>query len=77
MGTVEVEVYVGSFAALGVVNRKGNGKLRHVRVGQLWIQQTAEEEVLGFKKINVPSETGAKSVINGIVHTVLLETVNV
>ena len=33
--------------------------------------------LLGFKKINVPSETGAKSVINGIVHTVLLETVNV
>ena len=32
---------------------------------------------LGFKKINVSSETGAKYVINGIVHTVLLETVNV
>ena len=45
------EVFVDSSAALAVVNRKGNGKLRHVRVGQLWVQQVAEEEDLVYKKV--------------------------
>ena len=44
-------IYVDSSAALGVVGRKGNGRLLHVRVGQLWIQQLAEEEELKFKKV--------------------------
>lgn len=44
-------VFVDSSAALGVVSRKGNGKLRHVRVGQLWVQQLAEDEDLYFKKV--------------------------
>ena len=53
LGTeTEGEVFVDSSAALGIVHRKGNGKLRHIRVGQLWIQQTAEDEVLTYKKIN-------------------------
>ena len=53
LGTVtEGEIYVDSSAALGVVNRKGNGKLRHIRVGQLWIQQVAEDEVVAYKKVN-------------------------
>ena len=42
---VEGEVYVDSSAALAVVGRKGNGKLRHIRVGHLWVQQVAEDEV--------------------------------
>ena len=45
------EVFVDSSAALAVVNRKGCGKLRHVRVGQLWVQQLAEEEEMSFKKV--------------------------
>ena len=39
---LEGEVYVDSSAAMGVVARRGAGKLRHVRVGQLWIQEKAE-----------------------------------
>ncbi len=31
------EVYVDSSAALALVGREGNGKLRHVKVGCLWI----------------------------------------
>ena len=34
-------IMVDSSAALAVVARKGNGKLRHVRVGHLWVQQVA------------------------------------
>ena len=49
---MEVEIYVDSNAALGVVARKGCGKLRHIRVGQLWIQQLAESEEVTYRKIN-------------------------
>jgi hypothetical protein len=45
------EVYVDSSAALAVVARKGSGKLRHVRVGCLWIQEKANSGELKFVKI--------------------------
>ena len=44
-------VHVDSSAALGVIGRKGNGKLRHIRIGQLWVQQLAEEGEMKFVKI--------------------------
>ena len=50
--TVAGEVYVDSSAALAVVGRKGNGKLRHIRVGHLWVQQVAEDEVLAYRKVH-------------------------
>ena len=40
-----------SSVALAIVNRKGCGKLRHVRVGQLWVQELAEEEEVKFRKV--------------------------
>ena len=49
---VEGEVYVDSSAAIGVAHRKGNGKLRHVRVGLLWIQERVEEGDIDVKKID-------------------------
>ena len=30
-------VHVDSPAAIGIANRKGNGKLHHVKVGMLWM----------------------------------------
>ena len=47
---LEIEIFVDSSAALGVVARKGCGKLRHVRVGQLWIQQLAEDAEVIYRK---------------------------
>ena len=41
---MSAEVKVDSKAALGIVGRRGNGKLRYVRVGTLWLQQLEEEE---------------------------------
>ena len=41
---MSAEVKVDSKAALGMVGRRGNGKLRHVRVGTLWLQQLEEED---------------------------------
>ena len=43
--------FVDSSAALAVVARKGTGKLRHVRVGQLWVQELAENDEVKFKKV--------------------------
>ena len=44
-------VYVDSSAAIGIVKRKGNGKLSHIRVGQLWIQEKSENGELQFRKV--------------------------
>jgi hypothetical protein len=48
---VEGEVYVDSNAAIGTAMRRGNGKLRHVRVGILWIQEKVAEEEFQLKKV--------------------------
>ena len=45
------QVMVDSSAALGAVKRKGNGKLRHVKVGMLWIQEKRESGELLYKKV--------------------------
>ena len=36
-------VLVDASAALGVAQRQGLGKLRHLQTGALWIQETAEK----------------------------------
>ena len=72
--TVEGEIMVDSSAALAVVNRKGNGKLRHIRVGQQWVQQTAEDETLSFKKVHGkhnPADICTKHVSQTIVDAAL------
>ena len=48
---LEGEILVDSSEALGVVGRKGAGKLRHVRVGQLWVQEKAESGELRYRKV--------------------------
>jgi len=48
----EGEIFVDSSAALGVVKRRGNGKLRHIRVGLLWVQEREENGDLKYKKID-------------------------
>ena len=40
-----------SEAAIGVVSRRGNGRLRHVRVGMLWIQEQVEEGAISVRKV--------------------------
>ena len=49
--SLEVELFVDSSAALAVTARKGNGKLRHVKVGHLWIQEVAEREEISYRKV--------------------------
>ena len=44
-------VFADSSAALGIVNRKGNGKMRHVKIGMLWIQEKREAGEIEFEKV--------------------------
>ena len=48
---MEGQIYVDSNAVIGVANRRGNGRLRHVRVGTLWIQEKVEEDELRIGKV--------------------------
>ena len=48
---VSALIYVDSSAALSVTQRKGNGKMRHVRIGQFGIQEAAKNEELTIKKL--------------------------
>ena len=48
---VSGEVWGDASAALGIINRKGLGKTRHVEIGLLWSQQTAAERRLRLAKI--------------------------
>ena len=45
-------IYGDSSAALAICERRGCGKLRHIRVGQLWIQERVKEGDLQISKID-------------------------
>jgi hypothetical protein len=49
--TMEGEVYCDSSAALGIAQRQGMGKLRHVRTQALWVQEVRSEGRLNYKKV--------------------------
>ena len=54
LGSVSVKWYWSTFwlwAPLGVVGRKGAGKLRHVRDGQFWVQEKVETGQVSFRKV--------------------------
>ena len=45
-------IFVDSSAALAVTHRQGNGRLRHVRIGHLWVQELAQGEEVRFHKVH-------------------------
>ena len=49
--SLEAHVFADSSAALAVTCRKGCGKLRHVRIGHLWVQEAAEQGTVRFCKV--------------------------
>ena len=46
-----IGVYVDSNAALAVTARRGNGKLRHVRIGDLWVQEAAANGDVSYRRV--------------------------
>ena len=45
------DIYSDSSAALGIAQRQGIGKLRHVRTQALWVQEVRSEGRLGYHKV--------------------------
>ena len=45
------EVYADSSAALGIAQRSGAGKVRHLRVQALWVQEVRSTGRLGYHKV--------------------------
>ena len=48
---VELEVETDSSATKGITARSGNGKLKHLEVGSLWVQEKASSGEIRFRKI--------------------------
>ena len=44
-------VIVDSTAAIGTMSRRGSGRLRHVRIGHLWVQERVESGELRLEKV--------------------------
>ena len=44
-------VYADSSAALAIANRKGSGKLRHINIRMLWIQEKERKEEVETRKV--------------------------
>ena len=64
----DIHLYTDSSAAMGMVARKGIGRVRHVEVGELWIQDAVKSKVLTVSKINgeyIPADILTKHVDAG------------
>ena len=48
---LNLHIYTDASAAMGIVHRQGVGKLRHIRVQYLWVQQKLQEGELSVKKV--------------------------
>ena len=51
---VKVQVHADSSAAIGICRRSGIGKVRHLAVGQLWIQEKVRSGEIAMYKVAGP-----------------------
>ena len=56
--TPELEVHADSAAAIGICRRSGIGKVRHLAVGQLWVQERLREQAFRLYKVAGDSNPG-------------------
>ena len=67
----DIHLYTDSSAAMGMVARKGMGKVRHVEVSELWIQDAVRNKVLSVNKVkgdDNPAGILTKYIEEGKVH---------
>ena len=48
----KIGIYTDASAAIGMVQRQGTGKVRHIEVGMLWIQQNQKEGEVQVTKVD-------------------------
>ena len=51
-------IHMDASAAMGVIQRKGVGKVRHLDVGTLWLQEKQLKQVMEFKKVHGLANAG-------------------
>ena len=62
---MKIVTYADSSAAIAIAKRRGSGKLRHINIGLLWIQEKTETEEVIIKKVkgvSNPADMMTKSV---------------
>ena len=67
----DVHLYTDSNAAMGMVARKGMGKVRHIEVSELWIQDAVRNKVLTVNKVkgdDNPAGIRTKYIEQGKIH---------
>ena len=60
---LELRLFVDSSAAKAIASRKGLGKVRHLEVRHLWLQQAVREKKVVLRKVEGklnPSDLGTK-----------------
>ena len=50
--SVKLQLKCDASAAVGIVKRRGLGKIRHIDVTQLWLQEKVAQEVIDIVKVN-------------------------
>ena len=68
---VMIGVYVDSNAALAVTARRGVGKLRHVRIGDLWVQEAAANGDVSYRRVpgnTNPADLLTKHLLHPLMH---------
>ena len=64
-------IYADSSAALAIAKRKGAGKLRHIHISALWVQDIQDRERTTFKKIDGssnPADLMTKSLARDVIN---------
>lgn len=56
----DIAVHVDSNASIGIASRRGIGKMRHIQVKDLWMQQKLEEKV--FELIKIPGSDNVSDI---------------
>ena len=62
---IELEVATDSTAAIGMVEREGLGKVRHLAVADLWVQEKRRAGVIEYRKVD-GKENPADAMTKGI-----------
>ena len=72
---VDLEVMSDATAAIGITNRLGLGKVRHLAVCDLWVQQTARNREVKYLRVDGssnPSDILTKPVPQEVMHKHLI-----
>ena len=60
----KLNVHIDASAAIGIIRRQGLGKLRHIEVRDLWLQQEVKDKMISLHKVESwcnPADLGTKA----------------